>query len=201
MPTIVVRAQNARGDDLPDAQIDLDGGRLTDKPEGLPIDVDPGPHVLVWRRGSQSGRQEIVVHTAEKNRSVILRVETGEVSTAASGGGAAEAKDRSRPGAAAWIFAGVAVAGAASFGYFGLRGSSEVRDMRADCAGHCPASRVDAAYEKLLIADISLGAALVSAGIATYLFWNAATTPKSSQREVMVSPLAGGAAATWVERF
>lgn len=200
MPTIVLRAQSARGEDLSDVQVDLDGRRITDKLEGLPLEVDPGAHVLTWRSGSTSGRQEIVVHTAEKNRTVTLRVE-GDAVAVPFASDAPASEHRVRPGAAAWIFTGVAVAGAASFGYFGWRGSAEVRDMRSECAGHCPAERVDAAYQKLLIADISLGAAILSAGVATYFFWRAASTPKGSLREVSVAPFAGGIAAVWIERF
>lgn len=202
MPTVVIRAQNGRGDDITDVQIELDGRRIADQLEGLPIDVDPGAHVLVWRRGGKSARQEIVVHTAEKNRAVTLRVEGDDLPLGPPSTDVSLAEVRARPGAAAWLLSGVAVVGAASFGYFGLRGSAEVRDMRAECAGHCPASRVDAAYEKLLAADISLGIAIVSAGVAGYLFWSAAASSKSApMREVSVSPLAGGAAAIWIERF
>ena len=202
MPSIVLRAQGARGEDLSDVQVDLDGRRIADKLEGLPIEVDPGSHVLQWRSGGKNARQDIVVHTAEKNRTVTLRVESGDALPAAPASDAPASDHRFRPSAAAWIFAGVAVAGAASFGYFGWRGSSEVRDMRSECAGHCEENRVDAAYEKLLIGDISLGAAVVSAGIATYFFWSAAAPPKpSSAREVSISPVAGGMAAVWLERF
>jgi hypothetical protein len=94
------------------------------------------------------------------------------------------------------------VAGATSFGYFALRGSSEVSEMRGECAGHCPASRVDAAYQKLLIGDISLGVAVLSAGMATYFFWSAASQPKSAPaRGVSVAPVVGGLTAVWLERF
>jgi hypothetical protein len=202
MPTVVLRAQTERGEDLSDVQVDLDGRRLTDKLEGLPIDIDPGAHTLVWRRGGKVAHQEIVVHTAEKNRTVTLRVESVSALPPALAGDAPGAEQRFRPGAAAWILAGAAVVSATSFGYFGWRGSSEVRDMRTECAGHCPTSRVDAAYEKLLVADISLGVAALSAGVATYLFWSAATTSTAAPaREVRVSPFAGGMAAVWLERF
>jgi hypothetical protein len=202
MPTMVIRGQSARGEDLADVQVDLDGRRIADKLEGLPIEVDPGPHVLTWRSAGKVARQEIVVHTAEKNRTVTLRVEPVDALAVVPASGASTSENRFRPGAAAWIFAGVAVAGAASFGYFGMLGSSEVRDMRSECAGHCPASRVDAAREKLLVGDLSLGAAVVSAGIATYFFWSAARSAKAGPvREVSVSPVAGGWAALWVERF
>jgi hypothetical protein len=202
MPTIVIRAENARGEDLADVQIELDGHRLTDRLEGLPIDVDPGPHVLTWRRDGKVAQQDIVVHTAEKNRSVMLRIDSGETLPTARTSGAPPSEDHFRPAAAAWIFAGLAVVGATSFAYFGLQGRSEVSDMRHDCAGHCPASQVDAAQQKLLIADISLGAAVVSAGLATYVFWTAAS-PKAvaPARNVSVTPVAGGIAAFWLERF
>jgi hypothetical protein len=202
MPTIVIRAESARGEDLSDVQVDLDDRRIADKLEGLPIEVDPGQHVLTWHGVGKVVRQEIVVHTAEKNRPVTWRVESGDAPPAAPASGAPTSQNRFRPGAAAWIFAGVAVAGASSFGYFGWRGSSDVHDMQRECAGHCPSSRVDAAYQKLVAADISLGAAVVSAGVATYLFWSAATPPRASAaREVSVSPIAGGIAAVWLERF
>ena len=202
MPTVVIRATNARGEDLSEVQVDLDGRRIADKLEGLPIDVDPGPHVLVWHTGGKVARQEIVVHTAEKNRTVTLRVESGDTLPTAPMADAPGRGDGFRPGAAAWILAGVTVVGATSWGYFGWRGSAEVRDMRDECAGHCPTSRVDAAYRKLLTADISLGTALVSAGVATYLFWSAAQpSSRSPAREVTVAPIAGGMAAVWLERF
>jgi hypothetical protein len=201
MPTIVIRALGPRREDLSDVQVDVDGRRFAEKLEGLPLEVDPGPHVLTGHTSAGAiARQEIVVRTAEKNRTVTLRVEAGETATAAEPTPHAVSF---RPGAAAWALAGVAVVGAASFGYFGLRGSAEVDEMRRECAGHCPSSQVDAARQKLIIGDISLGVALLSAGFATYLFWRA-TTPAAkppSAREVTVVPLTGGIGAMWLERF
>jgi len=201
MPTIVLRATGARGEDLTDVQVDLDGRRFAEKLEGLPLEIDPGPHVLTGQSPAGAiARQEIVVRTAEKNRTVTLRVETGGTVPAATESPVTSASFR--PGAGAWILAGVAVAGATSFGYFGFRGRAEVDDLRNECAGHCEASRVDAARQKLLVADVSLGVALVSAGIATYLFWRAATPAKPAPaREVTLMPLAGGGAAVWLEYF
>jgi hypothetical protein len=201
MPTIVIRAENARGEDLVDVQVDLDGRRVADKLEGLPTEIDPGPHTLLGRADGKVVRLEIVVHTAEKDRAVTLRVESGNALPGAPRSALAS-EHRVGPGAAAWILAGVAVAGTASFAYFGLRGSAEVSDMRDECAGHCSASQVDSAHQKLLIADISLGTALVSAGVATYLFWSASAPPSGSPaRQMGVSPLAGGMAAVWFQRF
>jgi hypothetical protein len=202
MPTIVLRAVSARGEDMTDVRVDIDGRRFAEKLEGLPLEVDPGPHVFTGRTAAGTlTPQEIVVRTAEKNRTVTLRVEAGQ--PAPTPETSPESSATFRPGAAPWILAGVAVAGVTSFAYFGLRGRAEVADMRNDCAGHCPSSLVDAAHQKLLAADISLGVALVSAGIATYLFWRAATPAAKSvaAREVTVMPLTGGMAAVWLEHF
>ena len=212
MPTIVIRAQGPRGEDLTDVQVDCDGHRIAERLDGLPFDIDPGVHTLTYRRGAGSvSRQDIVVHTAQKNRHVTLRVDASPAPPSVTAPTAPSKSGSFRPGAAAWIASGVALAGFTSFAYFGLRGTAEVDDMRNECAGHCPASRVDAAHQKLLVADISLGVALVSAGVATYLFWTAAaahdgvahTVPSNfaPSRDVRLTPLAGGAAVLWVERF
>ena len=213
MPTIVIRAEGAHGEDFTDVQVDCDGRRIADRLDGLPLDIDPGPHTLTYRRGASSvARQEIVVRTAEKNRTVTLRLESNVAAAAPSEARAPAEGLAFRPSAAAWIFSGVAVVGAASFAYWGLRGSAEVSDMRDECAGHCPASRVDAARGKLIAADVSLGIALVSAGLATYFFWSAAVeknapatraapSPSPPRRDVSIAPNLGGATVVWIERF
>src|SRR5262245_49024443 len=48
VPTIVLRAQDPRGADLTDVKVQLDGAPIADKIDGLPIEVDPGQHVLSW---------------------------------------------------------------------------------------------------------------------------------------------------------
>jgi hypothetical protein len=207
MPTIVLRAMGPRGEDLTEVQVELDGRRIADKLEGLPLEVDPGAHVITGRTAAGPvSRQEIVIRTAEKNRTVILRVESRDAlrsPTEASPPSPIGAETSFRPGAGAWIAAGVAAAGATSFAYFGLRGRAEVDDMRDECEGHCAASRVDAARQKLLIADLSLGVALISAGIATYLFVRAAPSAAKPAlaREITVMPLTGGVGAAFIERF
>jgi hypothetical protein len=68
------------------------------------------------------------------------------------------------------VFSGIAVLGGASFAYFGLRGHSELSDLRASCLGHCAQDDVDRAWSKLVVADVSLGVGVVAAGVAAWLF-------------------------------
>jgi hypothetical protein len=199
MPTVVLRAEGSGGEDVVDVRVELDGQPLSVMLDGLPIEVDPGRHAFAMRtKNGQSSRQEIVVQTGEKNRPVVFRFPTSEASSAAP---SVSPETPSGAHAAAWIFAGIAVAGGASFGYFGLRGASDVREMRAECAGNCAPERVDAAYEKLLAADISLGVAVASAGIATYFFLSSGPTATKRVPALGVTPLTGGASAVWLARF
>ena len=58
LPTIVLRATGARGQDITDIKVSLDGQALVEKVDGLPIEVDPGPHVLTAvRPGSKPVRK------------------------------------------------------------------------------------------------------------------------------------------------
>lgn len=204
IPSIVIRVAGPDGDDRTDVGIDLDGRRIADKLEGRAFEVDPGPHVLTARLpDGQSLRRDLVVHTAEKNRIVTLQIE-GAAPSRVTPPSLDLARDGSAgPGIAAWASGGVALVATATFAYFGAAGSAEVRDMREECAGHCPASRVDAAYQQLLVADIALGTALVSAGVATYLFVTAPhrSTASSTTRAMSIAPLAGGFTAVWLEHF
>ena len=57
-----------------------------------------------------------------------------------------------------------------SFAYFGTTGRHELDDLHDSCEGHCEQSKVDAAWTKLIIADVSLGVAVLGTGLSTWLF-------------------------------
>ncbi len=69
-----------------------------------------------------------------------------------------------------WILGGVGALGFASFTYFGLTASSDLRDLRSSCAPDCSTSSRDAAHDKALTADISLGVAVVATTVAIVLY-------------------------------
>src|SRR3954465_1687817 len=56
VPTIVLRAQDPRGQDLTDVKVWLDGTPLADKVDGLPLEIDPGQHVLT---GEHAGSKKL----------------------------------------------------------------------------------------------------------------------------------------------
>jgi hypothetical protein len=203
VPTIVLRAQDPRGQDLTDVKVQLDGAPLADKIDGLPIEVDPGQHVLTAEHaGSKKLRQEIVVRTGDRNRTISMMLDDVEplLPVVVPPQGAASTK----PSPAAWILGGTAIAATGVYAYFGIGALVDRNRLKEkNCAPSCPPDEVEAARTKLDIASVALGVAVVSGGIATYLFLSAPKAPAPlPAREIMVAPLlGGGAAASWVERF
>jgi hypothetical protein len=70
-------------------------------------------------------------------------------------------------------FAGIGVVGLAGFVTFASLGKSEQRELEATCAPDCVRGDVDAVRTKYLVADVSLGVAVVSLGVAGYLWLTA----------------------------
>ncbi len=212
VPTIVLRASDAKGRDIADVRVQLDNQPILGRLDGLPIEVDPGRHVLAFDRpGSKKHRQEFVVNTADRNRTISVVLEDVDPPPQPFVPPPAPERPKWQPSPAAWVLAGVGFVATGSWAYFGLRGRAEIADMRkpTGCAPGggvdptCSHDQVQSARNKLIIADISLGTAVLSTGIATYLFLTARKSSSISlpTREVTVAPLPGGAAAVWLERF
>ena len=174
-PSIVLGARDARGNDLYQVRVLLDGRELATRLDGRAVAVDPGPHRLSFEaRGRAPVRQFVVIREGEKGRTIVAVF--------------AEPVDRDRDRARATspsrrrrgpmlVAGGVAAAGLAGFAVFGLWGQSERDDLADTCAPTrtCPEDQVAAARTKLVIADVSLvvgvvGAAALTAMLVSPLF-------------------------------
>jgi hypothetical protein len=187
MPTITPRARDEAGRDQIDVRLTADGELLATSLDGRAIPIDPGPRRLRFERpGSPPVEEQIIVREGEKNRPIDVVFGPAKSASPAkpeppsappdSGGGF-------RIPTASWILGGVAVAGAASFTFFGLRAKGDVDEMRISCAPVCDAARVDAAKRDALIANISLGAgaaALVTAGVLVFVSQPASASSSAS---------------------
>jgi hypothetical protein len=191
LPSVVVRVQDASGNDLSDVTVSVDGVAQNTWRDGLPIALDPGEHAFVFeRRGSRRLEMHVRLSTGEKKRplAVILQSELASnpelawasrepavepIATAAQPSADVlppEPLNLKRRRVAAWVLSGVAAAGVGSFAYFGATGRRRLDELRRDCNGRCASAEVDAAWNRLIIADASLGAAVLSTGLATWLF-------------------------------
>ncbi len=184
--TIVINAKDNKGNDLADVAVAVDGTSLVTKLDGKPLTVDPGEHTLRFEApGFAPVDEHVVIHAAEKNRAVNVRLTSVAPTTPRSEPGPGEwqlgpndvgqtptpTPVRSPP-TLGWLFAGVAVAAFASETYFGVAGMNQRNDdlARGGCAPHCSAGERSSIQTKFVIADVALGVGVVSSGIAAYFF-------------------------------
>ncbi len=178
----VVFAVRRDGKDQFDVEVMCDGSPLAPSLDGKAIAVDPGVHTFSFRApGLAPVEQQVMVREGERNR--IIEVElpsrvpappetvSGLVTptedaaaTVTSGGGSASGT--------LWMYslAGIGALGIVNFGIFGLLGKSQRDDLQRTCAPDCQSNQVDSVKTKYIVADVSLGVGLLSAGVATYLF-------------------------------
>ena len=190
IPTVVFKARAVSSDrtvDVTDVRVAIDGVPTVDSLDGQPVRLEPGRHALRFTRaGVAPVDMTVVLVTGEKNRLLTAELGTRDAAptppTPATGTAPREAAlpahDAPPPPAegttsirpAAWVFAGLALVAGGSFGYFGATGKADLDSLHSSCAGHCDPFAVSAAWNKLIVADVSLAVGLASAGLATWLF-------------------------------
>jgi hypothetical protein len=185
MPTIIVRAHDSRGRDVAGVRVLVDGAPLMGRLEGVAVGVDPGTHRFRFQAASGAVTEvELVVNEAEKRRVVPVAFDVAlEVDGTATPVGPTAPSPSSEPRSSVplYIVGGVGVAALASFTYFELHGQSDYRGLRDGCARThaCAQSDVDSARTELVVGAISLGTAVVAAGVFTWLLLRGETPNKT----------------------
>jgi hypothetical protein len=181
IPSVIILAENESGD-VTNVRVVVDGKVVTEELDGKAFELDPGAHRFELELpGYPRQEQTIVIRQEEKRRAirVVFAKESKPPSSENVGLGRPveeEPKPVPRgPGSrpipvATYVFGGVALAGAASATIFGVSGLADHSDKEDTCAPACSDADVDAVKTKLLLADISGGIAIVSAGLATYFY-------------------------------
>ena len=218
MPSVVLRAKNAHGDDVTEGRVLCDGAPLATVLDGKAIAIDPGQHVLrVELPGEAPVERKIVVGEGEKDRLVVIDASPTGPSAgppeAAGQSAAAESAPRGGWFVPGLVAGSIGVAAAVPMAILWATATSDVHDMRNTCAPSaggpgCPADRVDSDRTKLIAGDVFLG--IAAAGIATgaVLLWirrphptSQDASPPSTAVGVSAAPVAGGAVASIGGRF
>jgi hypothetical protein len=197
-PTVIVNARDAGGKDVLNVRVLVDGVVLLDKLDGKPHAIDPGVHLFRYEReGAEPIEESIVIQEHEKNRVITAKIVPPAQPSVGSPMHAAEVTSSSP--VLGFTLLGVGVAGAAVFGVLAASGKHDVDDMRGTCAPACDQSRVDSAKTKILIANVSLGAGLIAAGVGTFMLLQ---PPKGGTGlQLGVRPVAGGGVSNVGIRF
>jgi len=205
LPTLIFAALDEQGGDLIQVRVYADDQLASETLDGRPIAIDPGQHHFKFELASgQVLSADVLVREGEKNRIVSVRVPASKAASAPPVPSPAAKESHRQLPTGFWVASVTSAAALASWGAFALVGHGKQSTL-AECSPNCPESGrsdYDAMQRDYLIADISLGVAVASAGVATWLFLSsprASTasepTAKSSPSRVTVLPLVSTRAA------
>ncbi|HMJ11715.1 MAG TPA: hypothetical protein VK524_09905 [Polyangiaceae bacterium] len=205
-PTVIVSAKDHQSNDLTRVQVTIDGEPLAERLDGKPLLVDIGEHAFRYQAaGFEAVEQRITIAPSDKNRVLAVRFDVDTRTTTDSKKDRATLQPTGSPSIPlpTWILGGTAVAAFASAAYFGVSGISQRSEaLGADgCAPNCPASEKTSIQTKFLVADISLGVGLVSAGLATYFLLRPRETPPSAAASLSFAPDKTGGVAIFRSHF
>lgn len=178
--SVIVKARSVAGEPLSDVTVFLDGTELAERAPTAAIDVDPGPHVFRCERtGFAPAERQAQLSEGERGHEVDCALApTAQILRREAVGSRAdprvfEALPPKPPETAplpwvVWPLGGIALAGGASFAYFGLTGLADENTLRAKggCAPYCTSTDLEPVRTKFVIADISLGVGVAALAVA-----------------------------------
>lgn len=171
-PSVTIEARDEQGMSDAAVKVWIDDALVAERLTGSAIDVEPGDHTVRVERGDGKRiEQKILVASGEKNRKVVADFATlvpKPVDKDQPPPPPPTAPERHVP-ALAWVLGGVALAALGSFAFFAVNGKSTEDDLAGRCAPGCSAEDVKPVQRDYLVADVSLGVAVVAAAVAVVL--------------------------------
>jgi hypothetical protein len=204
-PTVVFGARDARGNDVVDLKISMDGQVILERLDGKPVLVDSGEHTFKFEaKDGTSTEQKVLLRAAEKARPIIANLGGGAAATgtppqqSSTAPTTPDTSEKSEPSLVPVAVAGgIGILALGSFALFGIMGKSDVDNLQG-CKPYCKEADVDSARTKLIIADISLGVGVVGIGVAAFLYF---TRPKVETKVQTGGPAAGRPTFDWGTSF
>lgn len=206
VPTASFVAKDASGQEVVDVEVSIDDRPVAAKLDGRAVQLDPGRHVVRFRRAGTNDSTEstLVFRSGEKDRVVELRFAAPRPpavpapaappsSSVDEGPKTSENKGLQVP-LIAWAGLGAAVLGTGTLVTFATLANDQEGALRRTCAPSCPASDSDSLHRKIVFGNIGLGVAIV--GLGTTLVSTILANRRSSAPNVAVEPVRGGAAAS-----
>jgi hypothetical protein len=187
IPTIVFAAKDARGNDLTDVEVKMDGAVLRQRLGGTAIEIDPGEHTFVFTMpGREPITKPLVIAEGVKSRTEVVTFPAvaGEEPQPLIYPPVPPPPDGSVQRTLAITLAGAGVVAVGVGAFFGLRSKSTYDDARAHCPngnGSCDDTGVSGgndAHTQATISTISfiLGGAALAASAVLYF-----TAPRSAR--------------------
>jgi hypothetical protein len=188
VPSVSFAARDARGADLLDTQVFVDGALVQSRlDEGKSYDLDPGKHTVRFVHAGKDVIQGIVVSSGEKGRAIVATF--GDSSAAGVTNKATTNAEPSKPSRSAVPLVVAALGGAAMIAGSVLlvSGLGDVPDNCSRSAHNCAASPGDPSFDDaksaVSRANLGLGIGIGGAADATLgLIWYLASSPSEPEK-------------------
>lgn len=202
LPTVVLRARDARGDDVIAVSVSMDGKPLVAALDGKAVAVDPGAHRFRFETATSAPVEtEVLVGQGEHNRTVLVTFQGAAPPASAEGPAAAPTSSGRSVGP--FITGGIGVVLLGAFAVLDLTAWSDVDRLKDGCGrtSTCSTSEVGSVDTRITLSKVALGAGLgaLAAG-ATWYFLDA-PTGHEARAAVGIRSVAGGATLAASARF
>jgi len=171
VPTVVVVVRDAQGNLAPDALVHVDGIVMPNAARGKPVEVDPGPHVIVVEAGGVARQQSVELESGQKRVQLVFELAPSSQSEGGHATPDQSASSLTSMQVTGLVVGGVGVVGIGLFGVFAAVGRGQEGDLEdAGCEPRCSPDLVDDARTSYVVADVALVVGLVALAGGVVLF-------------------------------
>lgn len=179
-PSVVVVVRRPAGARVAQGSVIVDGSAWAAGLDGKAQDIDPGEHVFrVTVPGEPPVERRVLVHEGERLQQIVLEAAPTALDWSASPRPSASARPVPT---GAFVFGGLAVAGALGFGTFAVMGRVEQSDLDG-CKPDCSDRAVGSVRTKYNVADVFLGASVASLVTAAIFYLTRPVEPAAHASE------------------
>ena len=161
LPSVVVAAR-ARGLDLTDVRVTVDGKPAADRLSGAALELDPGEHTFRFEAPPwPTVERTLLISEGVKGRAIDVEFAPPPVAIVNE----PVLPWHQRMTRLDYVVASLGAAALVASASLGAWALWSRHQLQTSCAPFCERSEVDSVRTKLVLADVALGVALVSAGI------------------------------------
>lgn len=195
-PVLAFSITDESGAPTTEGEVSVDGAPPV--PASTEVPVAPGPHTIKATRPDRPPQEvKVTVASGEHHRVSIAFPSPVVVARTSS----RIVYVRSGPPTLTYVLGGVSAVGLASFIGFALGGRTEQKKLEDTCAPRCTDAEAKTGERRYLIADVSLGVSLVSAGLATYFALKKRPEPPAASWNVRLDARPGVAGVDFARSF
>lgn len=176
MPSVVVVAKDARGGDLADAKVFVDGTPREGAGRGRALELEPGTHRLRVEGGGLVLEETIVLRERERDRRVELRPPPPAAPPSPP---SPTKRVAGRPiPTGVYVLSGTSVALGALGAVFGVTAASTYSSLKDRCPSDCTESDLSGLRRLTVTADVAFSLAVVASVSALVLYLTRATVSR-----------------------